>query len=45
MAGARDRLIHDYFGVNTDIVWEIASVEIGDLLSELQRLHYLLKES
>lgn len=23
MAGPRDRLIHDYFGVNVDIIWEI----------------------
>jgi uncharacterized protein with HEPN domain len=26
MAGARDRLIHDYFGVNLDIVWEIVTI-------------------
>jgi uncharacterized protein with HEPN domain len=29
MAGARDRLIHHYFGVNLDIVWQIVSTELS----------------
>jgi uncharacterized protein with HEPN domain len=28
MAGVRDRLIHEYFGVNLDIVWQIANMEL-----------------
>ena len=39
MAGTRDKLIHDYFGVNYNIVWDIIENErpslndfIGDLL-------------
>jgi uncharacterized protein with HEPN domain len=28
MAGARDRLIHGYFGVNLDIVWYIVTQEL-----------------
>lgn len=28
MAGLRDRLIHDYSGVNLDIVWQIATEEL-----------------
>lgn len=34
MAGVRDRLIHHYFGVNLDIVWNIAATELSVL--ELQ---------
>jgi len=28
MAALRDRLIHHYFGINYDIVWEIITVEL-----------------
>lgn len=38
MAGMRDRLIHYYFGVNLDIVWQVASVELPHLDSELARI-------
>ena len=34
--GTRDKLIHDYFGVNIDIVWDIAKNEIPTLSAQLQ---------
>ncbi|GJQ59305.1 MAG: DUF86 domain-containing protein [Candidatus Scalindua sp. AMX11] len=35
IAGTRDKLIHDYFGVNLDIVWEIAKNEIPLLYTQI----------
>lgn len=31
MAGTRNRLIHDYFGVDYDIVWNIIQTKLPDL--------------
>lgn len=35
MAAARDRLIHNYFGVNLDIVWQIVSIELPKVMERL----------
>jgi uncharacterized protein with HEPN domain len=38
MAGIRDRLIHHYFGVNLEIVWQVVSEELPKLEPELARI-------
>jgi len=35
MAGMRDRLIHDYMGVNYTIVWDVISNKIPDLSKQI----------
>ena len=37
MAGMRDRLIHGYFGVDPEIVWETASMLIPTILPDVMR--------
>lgn len=36
MAGMRDKMIHHYFGINYDIVWEIAKEQISKILSQIE---------
>lgn len=35
MAGMRDRLIHDYFGVDYELVWDVVRNRIPELRGEL----------
>ena len=44
IAGTRDKLIHDYFGVNIDIVWSIAKEEIPLLALKLKDILKVLDE-
>ena len=36
MAGMRDRLIHDYIGVNYSIVWDVFKNKIPELSSQIK---------
>jgi uncharacterized protein with HEPN domain len=38
MAGMRDRLIHGSFGVDHDLVWEVATQKIPELRIALKRI-------
>jgi uncharacterized protein with HEPN domain len=34
----RDRLIHHYFGVSLDVVWEIVSAELGEVALQVEEI-------
>ena len=38
MAGARDRLIHNYFGVDLEVVWKISIAELSDLTLQIAKI-------
>jgi uncharacterized protein with HEPN domain len=42
MANLRDKLIHHYFGVNLDIVWQVATVELPLLQPKLDAILLVL---
>ncbi len=44
IAGTRDKLIHDYFGVNIDIVWNIAKGEMQELFPRIRSILQDMKE-
>jgi len=37
-AGSRDRLIHCYFGVNLDIVWNIIKQKLPEIILQLEEI-------
>jgi len=38
MAGMRDKLIHDYFGVNIEVVWKTAINDVPPLKSSIEQI-------
>jgi len=38
MAGMRDRLIHEYFGINYSIVWDVLKNKIPELYKQIQKV-------
>jgi len=38
IAGMRDRVVHDYFGISLDIVWDVVVRHIPPLLEKLRSL-------
>jgi len=36
MAGMRDRLVHGYFDINLDVVWETVTEDLPSLVSQLE---------
>ncbi|MDE3144915.1 MAG: DUF86 domain-containing protein [Bacteroidota bacterium] len=38
MAGMRDRLIHDYMGINYSIVWDVFKNKIPELYEQIQNV-------
>jgi len=38
MAGTRDKLIHDYLGVDYELVWDIVESKIADLRRAMEEI-------
>ena len=38
LAGLRDKIIHQYFGVNWDIVWDVVQTKLPGLKAKIEQL-------
>lgn len=38
IAGMRDRLIHNYFGIDYDIVWDVVTNKVPELDIEIRKI-------
>ena len=41
MVGMRDRLIHGYFDINLDVVWETVTDDLPPLIAQLEKIKSL----
>jgi uncharacterized protein with HEPN domain len=39
LAGLRDKIVHHYFGINWDIVWDTAKNKLPGLLAKIKNIH------
>jgi uncharacterized protein with HEPN domain len=39
----RDKLIHDYFGVNLKVIWKTAKEDLPSLINQLQVINKSIK--
>ena len=45
MAGMRDRLIHGYFGIDYQLVWDAIQLELPELKPRLEKILTELQKS
>ena len=39
IVGLRHRIVHDYIGVDAEIIWQIAKVDLPAFKAKLQKIH------